>query len=82
MLHANPRFHFPPEFGATLTAEERVQTLFWDGSACAATETVFTDAEGLDRLPASRSSPSTGTLVRSTACRGGHGARGAVARGA
>jgi hypothetical protein len=47
MLHANPRFHFPEPFGALLTAEERVQTLFWDGDLWA-TETIFTDAEGLD----------------------------------
>jgi hypothetical protein len=47
LLHANPSFHFPPEFGAALTPEERVLTLFWEGELPAA-ETVFTDAEGLD----------------------------------
>ncbi len=47
VLHANPSFHFPAAFGAALTAAERVQTLFWR-ERLPATETVFTDAEGLD----------------------------------
>jgi hypothetical protein len=47
VLHANPSFHFPPEFGAALLPEERVETLFWEG-ALPARERIFTDAEGLD----------------------------------
>jgi Methyltransferase domain len=47
VLHANPKFHFPREFGAALRPEERVVTLFWEGTL-PARETIFTDAEGLD----------------------------------
>jgi hypothetical protein len=47
-LHSDPRFHFPADFGSALTPQERVETLFWEGDLIA-TETVFTDAEGLDR---------------------------------
>lgn len=51
-IHADERFHFPAWFGAALTPEERVQTLWWEGEV-RCREVVFTDAEGLDDYLAS-----------------------------
>jgi hypothetical protein len=48
MLHSRPEFHFPAEFGASLTREERVQCMFWEGGFTYR-EVVFTEAEELDR---------------------------------
>jgi hypothetical protein len=51
-VHGDQRFHFPREFGAALTAEERVQTLFWEGGfECG--EVIFLEAESLDEYLAS-----------------------------
>jgi hypothetical protein len=52
VVHANPAFHFPAELGGTLTAEERLQTLFWDGSFEYG-ERIFLEAEELDSYLAS-----------------------------
>lgn len=46
-LHSSPRFHFPAAFGAALTAEERVTTVFWEGEPLAH-EVIYTDSEGLN----------------------------------
>ena len=46
-LHGDEGAHFPPGFHATLSAEERVRQLWWEGSF-AARERVFTDSEELD----------------------------------
>jgi hypothetical protein len=47
VIHANPEFHFPPGVADVLTDEERVQSLFWEGSfGCS--ERIFLDTEELD----------------------------------
>jgi hypothetical protein len=47
VVFADERAHFPPGFHATLSDEERVSTLWWDGSF-EARERVMTSAEELD----------------------------------
>lgn len=47
VLHARRSDHFPPGFHATLSASERVRTLWWEGSF-AARERVITDADEMD----------------------------------
>ncbi len=46
-VHGPQQFHFPPGFAATLTAEERVQTLFWRRQFEVG-ERVFTGPEEID----------------------------------
>ena len=46
VLHGRPTAHFPPGFGATLSEEERVGSLWWEGTF-AFGERVFVDS-GLD----------------------------------
>jgi hypothetical protein len=46
-LHGNERAHFPPGFHETLSAEERVQQLWWEGSFDAS-ERIFTEPGELD----------------------------------
>lgn len=48
VLHGRPEATLPDELGQALTAEERVQTLFWSGRI-GARERVFLEAEELDR---------------------------------
>jgi hypothetical protein len=45
-LHVGPEYHFPPEFHAALTPEERVEQLWWTGGF-EARETLFVEAEPL-----------------------------------
>ncbi|HEY8000847.1 MAG TPA: methyltransferase domain-containing protein [Solirubrobacterales bacterium] len=47
VLHGPEQFHFPAGFAERLSAAERVQTLFWEGSFGAA-ERIFTTPEELD----------------------------------
>lgn len=47
VLHGRPEATLPPELARTLTAEERVQTLFWSGRI-GARERVFLEAGELD----------------------------------
>ncbi len=47
VVHGDPRAHFPEGFAQGLSAEERVQQLWWEGGFEFA-ERIFTDAEGLD----------------------------------
>ena len=52
VVHGMPAAHFPPAFYGTLRPEERVQSLWWEGSF-SASERTFVDAEGLDTFLAS-----------------------------
>jgi len=47
VIHANPSFYFPAGVAATLSAEEQVEYLFWDGGFEYG-ERFFPDAAGLD----------------------------------
>lgn len=47
VLHGDPLARFPEGFAGSLTAEQRVQQLWWEGGFSAA-ERIFTDAPGLD----------------------------------
>jgi hypothetical protein len=47
-LHARPGLHFPAWFHATLSAEQRVSCLWWEGSFAFA-ERIFVDGAELDR---------------------------------
>ena len=47
MLCGRPEFFLPPELGARLTPEQRVETLFWQGEV-RASERVFVDPEECD----------------------------------
>jgi hypothetical protein len=47
VLHANPEFFLPAGVVATLSPEERIQSLFWDGGFDYR-ERIFIDAEELD----------------------------------
>jgi methyltransferase family protein len=47
VLNGRPEYRFPPGFAAALTAEQRVQTLFWEGSF-SYRERIFLDPEDLD----------------------------------
>ena len=66
-IHGQEAAHFPPGFHDTLSAEERVQQLWWEASF-AARERVFTEAEPLDaylRAPIdARGGPSRGWRMR------------------
>jgi hypothetical protein len=48
VIHGRQEFHFPAGVAATLTAEERVETMFWRGGF-AHRERIFLTAEDLDR---------------------------------
>jgi len=52
VMHGMPAAHFPPDFYGTLRDDERVQSLWWEGSFTAS-ERTFVDAEGLDTFLAS-----------------------------
>ena len=66
-IHGQEAAHFPPGFHATLTPEERVQQLWWEG-AFDFSERVFTEAAELDaylREPVdARGGPSRGWRAR------------------
>lgn len=47
-IHTDPGYHFPRGFHETLSPEERVQTLFWDGGF-GFRERIFVDAQERDR---------------------------------
>jgi hypothetical protein len=47
VIHADPKFHFPPGVADVLTDAERVQALFWEGGF-RYRERVFLAAEALD----------------------------------
>ena len=47
VIHANPSFYFPAGVAATLSAQEQVEYLFWDGGFEYG-ERFFPDAAGLD----------------------------------
>jgi hypothetical protein len=46
LLHVEPEYHFPPEFHAGLSTEERVQELWWEGGF-QAREPLFVEPEPL-----------------------------------
>ncbi|MGH2987409.1 MAG: hypothetical protein ACRDLO_12080 [Solirubrobacterales bacterium] len=47
VVHANPAFHFPAGVAATLSPEERIQSLFWSGGFDYR-ERIFIEADELD----------------------------------
>jgi hypothetical protein len=71
-LHGRPSAQFPPGFHATLSAEARVQQLWWEGSF-EASERVFLEAaeleEYLDEPVAAHGGPAKGWAARSRLAR-------------
>jgi Methyltransferase domain len=47
-IHARPDWYFPPGFWSTLSEEERVQTMWWNGSFTAGERTLITADEADD----------------------------------
>jgi hypothetical protein len=60
-LHASPRFHFPEPFVSTLTPEDRLQELGWEGS--------FTWAQRVLAFPGERHAYFADFVARETARR-------------
>ena len=62
VIHANPEFHFPPGVADVLTDEERVQSLFWEGTLDSR-ERIFLETAELDAYLAAPVAARRGELV-------------------